>query len=299
MNPSDIWVSEKALSTRQDGDGIWICDGDGLDPFTREQQALYDASPDKYQKIQQTARVRVLHERYAQPFLRKHLPARGVVLEIGCGGGAITSLLIREGEPTVATDVSLGSLRHGKRVLEGRNVAWLQAPAQALPLPAESCDAIVSYAVLHHLPSETLKLALHEINRVLRPGGRLLAIETGSTPPWPSFWIDRLPIGRSALHARIERRWAAREARFANAGAKHPSVLPATAWSATLAAAGFSVAMTSGRLEYLPWRFKYSSKKAVVRMTMGIGDVLQKVTGAAGSYVMLVAQKDDERPGIA
>ncbi len=52
-----------------------------------------------------------------------------------------------------------------------------QAPAQALPFPDSQFDVALSTLMLHHLPRNTREQCGREIARVLKPGGRLLAVD--------------------------------------------------------------------------------------------------------------------------
>jgi SAM-dependent methyltransferase len=48
------------------------------------------------------------------------------------------------------------------------------ADIQALPLPGASCDVALAMHMLYHVPD--IERAAHELRRVLRPGGALLAV---------------------------------------------------------------------------------------------------------------------------
>ncbi len=90
------------------------------------------------------------------------------VLEVGCGTGLIlraTSPLARR---AIGVDVSSGMLG----VAAARGLRVVQASATALPFPPRSFDLVYSFKVLPHI--ENLPLALDEVHRVLRPGGRAL-----------------------------------------------------------------------------------------------------------------------------
>lgn len=95
---------------------------------------------------------------HAAPLLA-HL--RGVVVELGAGGGKVGAAL-----PPDALALDWAALP------PGRPGAW--ADVRALPLRAASVDALVAIHVLGHLLEADRARALAEWARVLRPGGRLL-----------------------------------------------------------------------------------------------------------------------------
>ena len=104
---------------------------------------------------------------------------RGDVVEIGAGTGANLEHL--------GAEVERATLLEPNRYLAARlrdRVSHLgvraerqvgEAPAEALPLPVESVDAVVATLVLCSV--DDLPRALAEIHRVLRPGGTLVLIE--------------------------------------------------------------------------------------------------------------------------
>ena len=119
--------------------------------------------------------------------------ASGDVLEIGGGTGAnlnhygdgVTSLTVTEPEAPMAK-------RLQAHIAERRPDARLvQAPAEHLPFDDASFDTVVSTLVLCTVGDQPQ--ALHELRRVLKPGGRLLFIEhVRSDEPKLAKWQDRL-----------------------------------------------------------------------------------------------------------
>jgi ubiquinone/menaquinone biosynthesis C-methylase UbiE len=58
-----------------------------------------------------------------------------------------------------------------------RNCQFQLGTAEALSLPSEQFDVVVSSLFMHHLPADLRLTALGEMWRVLRPGGTLLIAE--------------------------------------------------------------------------------------------------------------------------
>lgn len=99
------------------------------------------------------------------------------VLEIGLGQGAESEGLIRRGARWTGIDLTAEAVRRVALRLELRGLSYDgidQASATEIPYPDESFDLVFSHGVLHHIPD--IVTAQAEIARVLRPGGRLVAM---------------------------------------------------------------------------------------------------------------------------
>jgi SAM-dependent methyltransferase len=92
--------------------------------------------------------------------LQKQAPKEGVVLELGCGKGALRGCHSQY----VGVDISFPAL---KEYLKGARV--LQADIEQLPLKDRSARMVVSVATLEHVPHP--ERVLHEIDRVLVTSG--------------------------------------------------------------------------------------------------------------------------------
>ena len=53
--------------------------------------------------------------------------------------------------------------------------------AEALPFPDAHFDVVLSTVMLHHLPSKLRRQCAAEMRRVLKPGGRVLAVDFGTS----------------------------------------------------------------------------------------------------------------------
>jgi SAM-dependent methyltransferase len=104
--------------------------------------------------------------------IRRLLPegrrfARG--LEIGCGTGEISTVLVKLAEALTVSDISEVLARQaGERV----GSAWTRQDACRLSLPDAALDLVVSSECIEHTPDP--RAALSEMARVLAPGGLLV-----------------------------------------------------------------------------------------------------------------------------
>ncbi|MEM1251806.1 MAG: class I SAM-dependent methyltransferase [Cyanobacteria bacterium P01_H01_bin.21] len=132
---------------------------------------------------------------YRQSLLKS---VKGQVLEIGFGTGlnlpyygegvtALTAIDPNEGMAAIA---------HPRVQNSSINITLETANAEALPMDAESFDAVVCTWTLCSIPN--LDKALSEVYRVLKPGGQFIFIEHGLSPePGIGTWQRRLtPIQR-------------------------------------------------------------------------------------------------------
>jgi len=110
------------------------------------------------------------------------LAAGDTVADIGCGPGTAARHAARAGASVVGIDPAPVMLRLA-RLLTRRSahaVRYAEGSAEALPLPGSSVSVAWSIASVHHWAD--LDAGLHEARRVLKPGGRLVAIERLSRP---------------------------------------------------------------------------------------------------------------------
>jgi arsenite methyltransferase len=100
-----------------------------------------------------------------------------VVLDLGSGGGMDVILSARRVGPTGTaygldmTDEMLALARANAREAGVSNVHFLKGVIEAIPLPADSVDVVISNCVVNLSTDKAAVLA--ESARVLRPGGRI------------------------------------------------------------------------------------------------------------------------------
>ena len=109
------------------------------------------------------------------------LPVRGRLLDLGTGTGDVplAALRAQPGLSPVGADFSEGMLRAGRARAGGSGVRWLSTDALQLPFPASTFDAVTSAFLMRNVID--LERAFGEQQRVLRPGGKVVCLDT--TPP--------------------------------------------------------------------------------------------------------------------
>jgi ubiquinone/menaquinone biosynthesis C-methylase UbiE len=105
--------------------------------------------------------------------------AGGRALEVGCGRGVGVEIILDlfgagavDGFDLDPDMVARARARHARRV--DRVSLWV-GDAEKIQAEDASYDAVFDFAIIHHVPA--WRTALHEIARVLKPGGRFYGEE--------------------------------------------------------------------------------------------------------------------------
>lgn len=119
------------------------------------------------------------------------------ILDVGCGTGILTQLAAERIGPSgkvVGIDPSLPmiALARKKAVRAKSQAEFKLGIVERLPFENRHFDGVLASLMLHHLPVELKQEGLGEIHRVLKPGGRLLAVDFDrlSHPLW---WLGVWP----------------------------------------------------------------------------------------------------------
>lgn len=150
---------------------------------------------------------------YPWAMQRAELEPGARVLDAGCGDSIFPVYLAAHGYRVTAVDLEftadLGDLH-------GVNAEYLRGDLTCLPLESRSYDRIFCISVIEHLPEDQIPIAMQELRRVLRPGGRLLLTtdfyedadaelwyEGPGREPFPVDWgvFDSDRLERLILHA--------------------------------------------------------------------------------------------------
>jgi demethylmenaquinone methyltransferase / 2-methoxy-6-polyprenyl-1,4-benzoquinol methylase len=118
------------------------------------------------------------------------------VLDVSTGTGAVALDLARAGCLVTGLDISRAMLTEGAQRARANGLAdsirFVEGSAEALPFRSEIFDAVSFTFLLRYVnnPQETM----HEIARVVSPGGRISMLEFGVPPSTAIHWLWSLYV---------------------------------------------------------------------------------------------------------
>jgi ubiquinone/menaquinone biosynthesis C-methylase UbiE len=106
------------------------------------------------------------------------------ILDVGCGTGTLAIAAKRVLGPTGTVhgiDASPEMIARARKKAKkaGVEVEFAHAVAETLPFPDARFDVVLTSMVIHHLPRDERQHCFREMRRVLKPRGRLLAVDLG------------------------------------------------------------------------------------------------------------------------
>lgn len=108
------------------------------------------------------------------------------VLDVGCGTGSLAIAVkakagaAGEVHGIDAAPEMIGVARR-KAASKGADVSFHVGLIEDIPFPDDQFDLALNSFVLHHLPDDLKRTGFAQIRRVLKPGGRFLAVDLAST----------------------------------------------------------------------------------------------------------------------
>lgn len=136
------------------------------------------------------------------------------LLDLGCGAGRHTYEALRRGAPVASVDLDDAVLKDVKAMVaamrDEHEISTELAhhctagDARDLPFADDSFDRVIASEVLEHIPEDLL--ALREIARVLRPGGRVAVTVPRFGPEIVNWALSKDYRRAPGGHVRIYRR---------------------------------------------------------------------------------------------
>ncbi len=161
--------------------------------------------------------------RRVKQILGKRLKPGIKVLDIGTGPGTILLSLKKRcpGPIYMGLDISFGMLQRARHHAQQKNtdLIFFAGDGEDLPFGSKTLDTIISFFAMHHMDHP--EKLLQEINRVLKPGGKLLIIDfKRDMPGWlylliNMFWqtVFLFTKGRTGFRDSARSAWNASEIR--------------------------------------------------------------------------------------
>ena len=132
-------------------------------------------------------------QRWRREVVRRAAPGPAAhILDLGTGTGELARAALKQ-FPTArltAVDFTVEMMRLGKR--RDARPAWISADATRLPFPPQTFEAAVSGFLVRNVPD--VPGVLREGRRVLKPGGRIVILDT--TRPRPGGFVP--PVRHAA-----------------------------------------------------------------------------------------------------
>jgi 2-polyprenyl-6-hydroxyphenyl methylase / 3-demethylubiquinone-9 3-methyltransferase len=106
---------------------------------------------------------------WIQNTLKKHFDRKLNILDIGCGGGLLTTFLAENGHQVTGIDTSKHSLETAKKQDRNGKINYIEGCALTLPFKDQEFDCVCAMDLLEHIPC--YETAVKEAARVLKNDG--------------------------------------------------------------------------------------------------------------------------------
>jgi ubiquinone/menaquinone biosynthesis C-methylase UbiE len=136
---------------------------------------------------------------YVENWIAKNSKGK-VCLDYACGLGTTCIKSAKSGATLgIGVDISGVSVMNARKFAEDEGLKdkcfFYQGDCEATELPDNSVDVIFCLGMLHHLD---LTRAFPEMHRILKPGGKVLAVEALAENPVIQYYRDKTPNMRTA-----------------------------------------------------------------------------------------------------
>lgn len=108
-------------------------------------------------------------ERQIVKLVLSKLPSNSLIVDVPCGLGRFSDIIIQLGHRYVGMDVNFEGARYASERLD-KSLPTMQASIFSLPLANNSADFVISVRMMHHFQSVEIEQALKEFSRIAPQG---------------------------------------------------------------------------------------------------------------------------------
>lgn len=139
---------------------------------------------------------------YVSSWLERETKGK-IFLDYGCGNGSVAVTAAKSGAAlAIGIDISSVSIENAKVLAEAEGVGdrciFLQADCEQTLIPDDCIDVVLCSGMLHHVD---LSKAFPELRRIMRSGGKALAVEALAYNPLIQLYRRRTPQLRTVWEA--------------------------------------------------------------------------------------------------
>lgn len=153
---------------------------ESLEPRKKEEAEFHDFSHDQTTELENKKfyKTTAKSNLYLQNWLKENVKGK-IFLDFACGNG-VTSLEAAEygAAFVIGLDISSGSISNAKKLADQKGfnnkTRFFVGDCENTQLPENSIDVVLCAGMLHHLD---LNFAFPELKRILKPGGKIIAVE--------------------------------------------------------------------------------------------------------------------------
>lgn len=121
--------------------------------------------------------------------VEKHVPKKGLIYDIGCGYGLISLSLAlsSENRKVIGLDLDKGRIDKANASISLSNLSFRNKDITK-DIDLASCDCILMYDLLHHIPYDAQKKLLSACKSKLNNGGVLVVKDIDIKPRYKLFF---------------------------------------------------------------------------------------------------------------
>lgn len=125
-------------------------------------------------------------------YVQNIIPEKSKILELGCGAGNDSNFFANNKHTVIATDFSPVAVEQNRKTYSSSNVTFevLDMSTGVFSFKNETFDVVYARLSLHYFNDQITKQIFKEINRILKPGGKLCFMCKSINEPYYGLGVE-------------------------------------------------------------------------------------------------------------